>query len=343
MKYFLSLFFLANLYSCSQNSSENRNNIQPSFYYWKTVVNPSSGEKKLLHDLQVKKIYVKFFDVEWNEKKNAPTPTAQLLPTDTSFLRAYDIVPTVFITNECIYKMDSSQVETVAEKIYKLVKNIGSAWTGSAFKEIQIDCDWTVTTREKYFRLLSALKKIDSNQVYSVTIRLHQIKYPEKTGIPPVDRGMLMCYNMGNLREASTENSILELDELKKYVSNLQQYPLILDVALPLFDWFVLFRKGQFSGLLQNVPLDFFQNEKFDLSGHIFTCKEDTIMEGYTFLKGDMIRQENPTYKEIVDAADLIRKEKKDTAYTVSLYDLDSLSLNKFSKDEIENIFQRFY
>ena len=65
----------------------------------------------------------------------------------------------------------------------------------------------------------------------SATIRLHQLKFIGESGIPPVDKGLLMCYNMGDLHRLRISNSILETAELKKYIKQLSVYPLKLDVA----------------------------------------------------------------------------------------------------------------
>ena len=67
-------------------------------------------------------------------------------------------------------------------------------------KEIQLDCDWNSSTQKKYFNLIEEMKLYPTweNIVWSATIRLHQLKYPKQTGVPPVNKGVLMFYNMGN-------------------------------------------------------------------------------------------------------------------------------------------------
>ena len=48
----------------------------------------------------------------------------------------------------------------------------------------------------------------------SATIRLHQVKYRADTGVPPVDRGMLMAYNLLPPDQAGERSSILDNREL---------------------------------------------------------------------------------------------------------------------------------
>ena len=55
---------------------------------------------------------------------------------------------------------------------------------------IQIDCDSTISTKEKYFNLLVFLS--DYIDCVSATIRLHQINYFRVTGVQTVNRGVLM-------------------------------------------------------------------------------------------------------------------------------------------------------
>ena len=103
-----------------------------------------------------------------------------------------------------------------------------------AIKEIQIDCDWTDSTRNRFFRFTRTLGKLAhaEHSLISATIRLHQIKYFERTGIPPVDRGVLMFYNMGKLAAASERSSIFNTEDAEKYTSRLSQYPLPMDLIV---------------------------------------------------------------------------------------------------------------
>lgn len=162
-----------------------------------------------------------------------PIPEAQIRIIDSSYLQSnkINIIPTVFITNECIQKLDTAQVISLAGKIVSLVKNIQINFLNNQkINEVQIDCDWSSSTKEKYFSLLTYIKKIGFPNL-SATIRLHQVKFSATTGIPPVAKSLLMCYNMGNLKDPATKNSIIETAELKKYTSNLGAYPLPLDVG----------------------------------------------------------------------------------------------------------------
>ncbi|MBK8611439.1 MAG: hypothetical protein IPL84_16250 [Chitinophagaceae bacterium] len=176
----------AGLISCKTRSVVRQ--IEPAFYFWKSVFTLSDFEKKKLDSLQVKTIYLKFFDVDWNEELKKPKPLATIRITDSAY-KDFSIIPTVFITNACIQKIDSGQVKELADHLMGLLKGILADHHFKEIPEIQFDCDWTGSTREKYFALLKESRALMPNAKLSATIRLHQVKYLSKSGIPPVDRG----------------------------------------------------------------------------------------------------------------------------------------------------------
>lgn len=337
---FSASLLLLFLMSCNTKQSHPARSITSSFYYWKSVFALSAFEKQQLKEHKVNTLYIKYFDVDWNATTNNPVPVAQLRVADKSFFsqNAYKIIPTVFISNECIFKIDSSQCERLADKILLLIKDINQVNTIGNISEIQIDCDWTASTREKYFSILKALQHKDSALSYSATIRLHQVKYLQKTGVPPVSRGLLMCYNMGNLKDASVTNSILDVEEFKKYSSNLGSYPLPLDVGLPLFEWYVLFRHGTYIGLVRDVDVNMLKSVSKQ-TGNRYEMLAHTTLNGYGLKKGDILRHEQSDYNEIMKTTRIVSDNIKTTELRISLYHLDSLILKKYTTDEIENIF----
>jgi len=325
------------LFSCNEKKEERK--IERSFYYWKSVFKLTDFERQRLDSLDIKTIYIKFFDVDWDGRNSVPVPKAKLQATREKLQGTVNIIPTVFITNECIQKIDSSQLQPLAENINKLINDISASNNFSPATEIQIDCDWTVATKEKYFTLLKNLKQQTTNRKISATIRLHQIKFITKTGVPPVDRGLLMCYNMGNLKNPATKNSIIETDELKKYIGNLSTYPLPLDLGLPLFSWMVLYRNGIYTGLIENLPGNIFTDAVALQKGNRFEILKDTLLAGYDLKKGDVLRDEQSEYAEILSAAGEVSKQLKNTTLRVSLYHMDSVILKKYTLHELETIY----
>jgi hypothetical protein len=325
---FLFFFFIL-LAHCKQNPERD---VHPSFYYWKTNFFLTEKEKTVLQKLSIKSLYAKFFDVEWNKAANAPRPIATINFKQTSPSNTI-ITPVVFITNETIAKSSAKQIIELASNVIKLLTSIVANNHLSISNEVQIDCDWTASTRGKYFQLLKGIKTHPflKNKLLSATIRLHQLKFISVNGIPPVDKGLLMCYNMGNLKHPEVKNSIIELNELKKYTNNLNTYPLPLDIALPVFSWYVWFHGIEYRGLIHNFPDEEKQQK--------ILFEKDTTINGYNFKKDDWLRYENSNAKEVIEAGKHLGKKLGSKTVNVILYHLDENNFDNYKEYELEDMF----
>ena len=128
-----------------------------------------------------------FFDVDWNPKRKLAVPISSMV-LDTQRLQDRDMVPTVFITTRTLDEIPHEQIPILAKRIYAKIKKIAGE---QAFREIQLDCDWTVDNQDAYFYLISEIRNLTNkeNILLSSTIHLHHLKYIQQMGIPPVDRG----------------------------------------------------------------------------------------------------------------------------------------------------------
>lgn len=335
--------------SCQKNKVETA--VQPAFYHWQTNLQLTDSERLLIDSLGVKKLYVKFFDVDWDAATQQPVPLAEV-DIDTTNLAGLEIVPTVFITNRTFQHLENPKF--LSERILEKIDEIGQS-KNLSFREIQMDCDWTESTREPYFQFLTSLRpgptdhesRVTSHEL-SATIRLHQFKYPDRTGVPPVDRGMLMVYNMGEVDEWETENSILHLGILDQYLPNHQSpitnYPLPLDLALPLFRWGVVFRDGELNYLVNDLGEEHLQDTlRFEnLGPRRYEVRKSTYLQGYFLYQGDRIRLEGVSPELLEGAATAMRPDKfskpvrSDGAFTVAFYHLDTSTLRVFHKKTLE-------
>lgn len=73
-----------------------------------------------------------------------------------------------------------------------------------------MDCDWTPATKDRYFNFLREVKRQQPTVLLSVAVRLHQYRDRTSSGIPPADRGLLMCYNMAPVQERAPANAIYD-------------------------------------------------------------------------------------------------------------------------------------
>ena len=338
---FLITFLLFS--ACTKDSTDGK---KPRFYHWKTFLDISEKKQEYLKLLQVKKIYVRFFDVKWVEqnKKAYPFATIQVKNgIDTSI----QIVPTVYITNKTLINITESAIPDLAKeimhKIYRLCSSDFYKHTNSEiFSEIQFDCDWTISTKEKYFTLIQESRKneyfskLNLSRISS-TIRLHQVKYFEKTGIPPVDRAMLMFYNVGKVSDKNTENSILDLEIVKKYLTNFDDYPLGYDIALPLFSWGVVFRDGHIVKLINNLSTKTLkEHSKFKhIEKNRFKASENNYINKSFLYKGDEIRVEEVNQEKLIELVKLISDAANNNNFNICFYHLDEKIIDNYDSDKI--------
>lgn len=333
--------FLFLLNSCQSEKI----NIQPAFYHWQTHLSLSTLEKNYLADLAVQKIYPKFFDVDWDFNQQMPVALASI-SFSSSLPDGLTVVPTVFITNRTLSQLPIEQLADLAHKIAQKLKGKIQTLPNVSIQEIQFDCDWTQSTKTKYFGLLQLLNQVFQSKgiQVSATIRLHQIKYPQKTGVPPVHRGMLMYYNMGEVQKITTANSILDNEIGAKYLAQLNAYPLPLDVALPLFQWGVLFRNDKMIKLLnQLTPSTLSDRQRFSkINKNNWEVTKSTYLNGVYLYKNDQIRLEKSELSDLKIAANLLQDNLKMEDRTIALYHLDSTVIMQFEVAELENIIGQF-
>ncbi|MBZ4190365.1 hypothetical protein [Niabella beijingensis] len=310
-----------------------------AFYYWKSVFAPTDYEKQKADSLGITTVYLRLFDVVRNKRTGVPEPAAKLLVKDSAWLLKKKVVPVVFITNECLYQLDSAAIRQLGGHVTGLVSRLAEQGGFGNYKELQIDCDWSASTRDRYFDLLRLIKEINKTQLLSATIRLHQVKYKQSAGIPPVDRGLLMCYNMGDLQQVNVRNSIIDVQEFQRYVRQLSSYPLPLDAGLPLFSWIVIFDKGRFAGLIRNETASLEGRPAFRKSGWGYEVQKDTVLGGRLVKRGQFLRPENSDFSTVKTVGKQLSERISNRELRVALYHLDSLTLNKYSFYELENIF----
>ncbi|MDX1666618.1 MAG: hypothetical protein R3350_05300, partial [Saprospiraceae bacterium] len=176
--YLVCLSFL--LLSCSGTPSE----VRPAFYHWKSRFAPSAMELAYLDSLEVGRLYLRFFDLDWDEGRREIVPVGKLR-IDAQPPVGMEIIPTLFITNRSILELEPNSVSSLASQILELTDRIARQVPAHTWREMQIDCDWSGQSRDRYFQLLEAIGKelAKSGKRLSVTLRLHQYRYPRTTGV----------------------------------------------------------------------------------------------------------------------------------------------------------------
>ncbi len=310
--------------------------VKTAFYHWQTDFDLSDFEKDFIDKTKSEKLYVKFFDVDWNGKEAIPMAS---LNVKSEARAGQEIVPTIFITNRTFKHLKEEKVSDLAEKVLGKIKRIFDNFNDAELREIQFDCDWSESTRVAYFSFLELIntKLSEENVQLSATIRLHQIKFFERTGVPPVTRGMLMFYNTGELRNFETENSILDLKTAEKYLVNFDKYPLPLDLALPLFRWGVLFREGKMIRLLNGLSeMDLRDTTFFEKrTKQRFVVSENTYLAGHYVYKKDKIRLEQITQSKLDSAVQILQPILPMNDLALTFYHIDSTIIQQFSPQNL--------
>lgn len=308
MKYSLYVIFVFILLGCKEQLP-NRKKPEFNFYHWSQQVDLSSEQESILAKAKSKKLYVRFFDVQWSDEYDAPVPVS--VTNLDSYLAQIEVVPTIYITNEVMKNLSGNRIgqrdlaKRIVRKIDKAVLNYDLNTT-----KLQIDCDWTGSTKDAYFQFLTDLRQeIDSTQKLSATIRLHQIKYADKTGIPPVDEGALMVYNVGDVRSRAEVNSIFDKATVKKYLSGFEEYSLPLNIALPSFSWGVVYTRYGVR------PINDMLKSEIDTTSSTPLGNNEYRIGNYSgnryMYKGDTVRIEQPNQADIQWALEQLNQSIK--------------------------------
>ena len=311
-----------------------------AWYWWKTVYAPDSLELAYFKDCGSKRLALRLFDVDTSARLGEPTPKGVLKqmqsPPDSC-----EWVPVVYITRAAL--VNPGNLDSLAHHIAQLV---GVLCKGKTWTEIQWDHDWTGTTRSNYFSLLRILKKLPvfQQKQFTASIRLHQLQQVQPEQIPPVDKGLLMVYNMGNLTRFESKNSIYEEETFRQYTKFLKPYPLPLDWALPVFAWGVQFRQGRFVAIMNGLRSDSVtQSGMTDaLPDGRFRCRKAGYLNGFSVQAGDIIRTEACNVSDLKKIVRTLNAERDKSAEYVYFFDWQKQHLPFFSPYDIQQIVQTY-
>ena len=274
-------------------------------YYWSTTFQLDSTKKSFLKEHQINRLYLRYFDVVVDDN-GEPMPNATIRFRD-SIPQGLEIIPTVFIVNDCM-KQD---VSGLAEKMLRRILQMNETHHVGKVHEIQIDCDWTGSTRKTFFSFMEQLRALAKEKGIrlSSTIRLHQLSQIP----PPADRGVLMMYNTGDFTQLSCEHPILDMRDVRPFLPALRRYKLPLSTAYPLYRWRIVFRNGRYVGILHT---------------------DDEL----PVLPGDSIVIRQPELQEILEAKKAVSQQNAHANDEVILFDLNQTNITRFKHTDYEEI-----
>jgi hypothetical protein len=360
-----------------------KHDVIRSFCFWKTDLSFDEKSDTLASALKLKHFYVRYFDIDWNPYVKEAQPISSIRhmdfgKTNTSFTPSVFITNDVVLKSsktqlDTLVNRIQHKVNQISEKYFEQVSQSYAnqianldyeKQSGKAIQvrmdtkpiaakrklelknnihDILIDCDWSEKSKDNYFYLLEKIKLKFPNYKIEATIRLWQYKYYEKSGIPPVDSGLLMCYNMKNPEDRKTENSIGTSDELDQYITH-DKYTLKLNIALPLYSWSLIFRGNQFKGILsQNIDFtnktDYFKKT----DDNKYVLQDDIRLDNIYLRNGDEIRIEKVSDSDIQDMISILTdKIKIDKTTRVTFFSFDKKYINDYGTQNISNYFSQF-
>lgn len=324
------------VFGCSKNKNEEHN-----FYYWKTTYDLAKTEQKAVKNNKTQRIYFRLCDIELGYDRKPHPENVMLWNTkpDTSL----NYLPVLFIENDVfetlstkdklgnITGINKTLVNDLAKKIYRLAKS-SMEYVGMELTELQLDCDWNASTKDAFFYCLESIKKEDSELIVTATVRLYQLKYNDIAGIPPVDKAILMCYNMGDMYDAKGGNSIYDLDIMEEYLPKKQAYNDIpISIALPIYSWYLAYRNDQFKGIVRDLSKTEIEEYFIKLDDTHYKCNTNDLGK-YRLQAGDILRFENITEKQLKLGKKMLVNKLPNWNSEIIYFDLDSSSLTHYGK-----------
>lgn len=309
-------------------------------YYWRSELTLNAEERSFLTEHKIKKVYLHLFDVV--RKNGQLQPQTTLECTDT-FPSDIDVIPIVFMTPDVM--KDTTGLSQLPALIARRVQQFMIQNEMQAPKELQMDFDWTGRNQQRYFAFLSQLKSemVKSGmQHLSATIRLHQLSMPA----PPVDYGALMVYNVGRLQDPNEECSILTTQAVKPYLRHLNDYPLPLCTALPVYEWNLLFHDNSFRCILRGIDLQdttsFCQIDATHYQSLRYQIIPPNTVTQYSdgrIYPNDKVRHESVSFQTLQEVKQLLQQRRPGITQQLILYHLDQQQLKAYSYDEIQELY----
>jgi hypothetical protein len=381
LKIVFAILFLLFVFSCTQKKETQR-----SFCYWQTSLNLSEQDDSLMNKMGVSHLYLRFFDVDWNSFEKEALPIGTISTWWNGEISNQDITPSIFITNTVMHNCNKQQLDELAQriksridtikvvlsqkyvnqsivkyekyyyddkhnkdsiqKIMDSVKLISAKIFDSKFKEILIDCDWTAETKENYFYFLNQFKNLYADKYkLSATVRLWQFKYREKAGTPPTDRALLMCYNTQSPTTYNTENSIGSLQQIEQYFND-KEYPIVTDIALPIFSWGVLFKNKKFEGIITDITIDECMQDTVtykQIKKNVFIYKKDMVVGDKYIRNGDELRIEQIEGAELEKIITSINKNVKlQSNSRITFFSWNSKYIKNYGVENIKKYYSSF-
>ena len=141
-----------------------------------------------------------------------------------------------------------------------------------------------------------------------------------------------MCYNMDDIDRFDTPNSIISTVVMKQYISEKSRYDLPLDIALPIYQWGLVFRLGQLSLIANDISIQDVTNSNFiKVKKNMYQVLNNHYLKGNYICKGDLIRLENSSTTVLNEAINILNSSEL-TFNQLILYHISQEHLNQYNE-----------
>ena len=188
--------------------------------------------------------------------------------------------------------------------------------------------------------MLNIVEKQNPTLLVSATIRLHQIKDKTKTGIPPIKKGVLMYYATSNPLDFKEENSILENKLAENYCKEIQNYPIALDIALPIYSWAIIENQVGEKRLLNGIRNEMLKDTSIyqPIKPNFYLAKKDHYLHGNYIYEDFTLKVEEVTSTQLQQASTFLKNKIINQELNTIFYQLDSSNLSHYSIQNLKNI-----
>ena len=117
-----------------------------------------------------------------------------------------------------------------------------------------------------------------------------------------------------------------------------------LDVALPLFHWGVQLRRSKVMDLIHGMDKsDLLDTGSFQSMGNgLFKVVRSRYVRSVYLYKGDIIRLEEVSLKQLYAAVELLRQHVKTDSLTVLFFHLDADTPGRFRHEDLRDLLSSF-
>ena len=334
MKYIKLIIFILIFSACSNNK------IEKGICFIESDFILPKKESKILLQSKIHKLYIKYFDIEWDKTKKQAT-FKNIVHFKDKPVRPFYIVPCIYIEKRMLNNSDIAFLEDLANKACIQILNLNEKYQlNENIIEIQIHYQWNNENLRNYLTFLKFINKNNllEDKILTINIPLNQLQELQNIKNLPFEKGMLQCFNFQNSDNYNNQNSIFDLTEAEKYIDKINSCEFPLDFNLPSFSRCIVFNNEKY--IYQTIKFDKNILSNYEIYENIqqnyYKALINNEINGMEIQKNYIIRFENVKEDDLLKFLEKIHIKSNNPSVSLSFYNLNSISEIK-NKDKLFN------